>query len=117
MKLLAKLAIAVAVNAFALIATVTFVPGATVAAPDLKNFVIAAAILTVLNLTIKPILKLMLGPVIVLTLGLGLVAVNAAVLFILDMLSKNLTIDGVSALFLGALIIGAANLILHIATA
>ncbi len=82
-----------------------------------SSVVILAALLTVLHLTVKPILKLLAWPIVVLTLGIGLILVNAAVLATLDFVSENLTIKGLEPLALGTLIVGGANLIVHLARA
>lgn len=115
MKFLAKIVIAMAVNALALLAAQTYIPG-FVLQGDLKQILVIAAILTALNFFVKPILKLVLGPIIVLTLGLGLVIVNAIILYILDILSKNLTIQTIPALVYGGLMVGIINFIFHLAT-
>lgn len=115
MKFLAKIVVAVAVNAFALVAADAYIPG-FVLSGDFKQLLTIAAILTALNFFLKPVLKLVLGPVIVLTLGLGLIVVNALILYLLDILSKNLTIQTIPALIYGGLLIGVVNFITHLAT-
>ena len=56
-----------------------------------------------------------LSAIIVLTLGLGLVLVNAIILYLLDFLSENLMIETIPALLWGAVIIGFLNFIVHAA--
>lgn len=75
-----------------------------------------ALILTGLNFLVKPVLKLVLGPVIVFTLGLGLVAVNAVVLYILDALSNQISIEGALTFVLASVIIGLVNFLFHLFT-
>ncbi|MEK7465694.1 MAG: phage holin family protein [Patescibacteria group bacterium] len=70
-----------------------------------------AAILTLINMFIRPVVKLLSGPFIMLTLGLFTIVVNALMLFILDKLSDPLTITGYVPLLLGTLIIGVVNLL------
>lgn len=70
-----------------------------------------AAILTLINMFIRPVVKLLSGPFIMLTLGLFTIVVNALMLFILDKLSDPLTITGYVPLFFGTLIIGVVNLL------
>lgn len=115
MKFLAKIVVTVAINVFALWAAATYVPGFKISS-DFKQIVIIALILSALNFALKPVLKLMLGPVIVITLGFGLVIVNATILFILDKLSQNITIETIPALIYGTIIIGFINFVLHLAT-
>lgn len=107
-----KLIVIILVNAAMFLAMAKYVPGFELEA-DYGQVLVIAVIFTALNFFLKPILKLILGPIIVLTLGLGLVAVNIALLYLLDILVKNLTIYGM-ALIWGALIIGFVNFMLHL---
>ena len=72
-----------------------------------------ATLLTLLQLTLKPILKFFAWPIVILTLGLGLILINAVVLGALDFIAKNLTINGLLPLIFGTLLITGANLICH----
>ena len=83
---------------------------------DLKAVFFASVILTILNFTIRPILKLILAPIIFLTLGLGLLVVNGIILYLLDKLSPDLSIQGIPALIYAVIVIGAVNLVFHIFT-
>ncbi|MEN9342060.1 MAG: Mycobacterial 4 phage holin, superfamily [Candidatus Parcubacteria bacterium] len=102
-----------AANVLALLIA-TQIPGFYIrfTAPDL---LLVAAILTLLGVTIKPLLTLLFGPVIILTLGLGLIIVNAIVLKVLDILSPVVSITNLSALFYSALLIGFVNFLFHTA--
>ncbi len=115
MKFAAKIVVAVVVNALALVVAAYLVQGFNLET-DLQNLFILAAVLTALNFFLKPILKLILGPVIVITLGLGLILVNAIILYILDTLSNNLTIENTGALIYSSIIIGLVNFVFHLAT-
>lgn len=115
MKLLAKLLVAVAANAAALFAAAYAVNGFKLNA-TVEGIIFLAAILTLLNLFLKPLLKLILGPVIILTLGLGLILVNMVILYILDIISPDITIVGIIPLIYSALIIGVVNFVFHFAT-
>jgi len=57
-------------------------------------------------------IKLLFGPVILLTLGLFIIVINMGMLWLLDFLTPSLVILDLTALFLGTLVIGLANLIL-----
>ena len=46
----------------------------------------------------------------------GLIVVNAFILYLLDILSQNLTIDGIPALIYASVIIGLVNFVFHFAT-
>ena len=115
MKLIWKLLIAVIANGVGLWLAARFIHG-FVLSPDWKHVLIVGAVLTVLNIIVRPVLKLVLGPVIILTLGLGTIFVNAIVLYILDILSKHLTIDSVVTLLLATLVLSATNIVFHILT-
>lgn len=115
MKFLAKIIIAVVANIAALFAAAYFVSGFNLFISP-KDVIVLALILTALNLFLKPLVKMILGPIIVLTLGLGLIMVNMIILYILDMLSQNLTIEGIAALVYSSIIIGVVNFIFHLAT-
>jgi putative membrane protein len=116
MKLLAKIVVAVIANAVALFLATTYIPGFVLAGGP-TQIAWMAAVLTALNFFLKPLLTLFLGPVIIITLGLGLIVVNAFILYILDILSKNLTIETIPALLYATILVGAVNFIFHLATA
>lgn len=115
MKFLAKIVLAIIVNGAALTAAAYFLPGFEIKSDPLSIAWIALA-LTALNYTLKPILKLFLGPIIVLTFGLGLIIVNAFILYLLDIFSPDLTIQDVLTIIYASLIVGAINFFFHFAT-
>lgn len=73
---------------------------------DWKPLLLITLIFAILNIFVKPVLKLILSPVIILTLGLGLILVNAAILYFLTIFSKDITIDNVAALLLASVAMG-----------
>ena len=79
----------------------------------LYDLVFAAVALTLLNWLVRPILKLVFGPVIVITLGLGIIIVNAIILYLLTQFTTSLTIDGTLTLLYATLLIGAVNLVIN----
>lgn len=93
----------------------TYIPGFVVSG-GLPQMVGIAAVLTVLNLVLRPVLTLLLGPVILVTLGLGIVIVYAVILKILDILTQNLTIETIPALVLSAILFGLIHFVFHIAS-
>ena len=113
MKWVFKTAVIIVANVFVFMLVERFVPGFKLIG-GFSQILLVAAVFTALNYAVKPILKLILGPLIVITLGLGLILVNMLVLFILDNLMKNLTIEGTLALFYSSIILGFANFILHL---
>ena len=118
---LAKIALIIVGNALALSLANQYVPGFVVNA-DWTQLAILALILALLNAIIKPVLTLVLWPIIVLTLGLGIIVVNAIMVYLLpvlaghlDILKGSITIETIPALLFATLIVSAVNLIIHLA--
>jgi putative membrane protein len=118
---LARLAIIVGGNAIALWVADTYVSG-FVLSGNWITLVLIALVLAALNFILKPILTLVLGPVIILTLGLGVLVVNAIILYVLpiianhiDFLHGSIIIQNIPALFFATLIISIINFIIHVA--
>jgi putative membrane protein len=115
MRGLAKILVSLIANALGLVAAAYYVSGFHLATDSLPQLALVALIFMALNMFLKPILTLLFGPLILLTLGIGLFFINAAMLKLLDLLSKNITIDTTWALLYATLIIGIINLIFHLA--
>lgn len=113
MKIISRFLFSLFSNLLAFIVTKTYIAGFIVTG-DLKQLLIVVAIFTVINAFIRPILKLILGPIIILTFGLGILIVNALMLYLLDYFSENVTIQGIEPLAYATLIISAINLIVGI---
>ncbi|HLK67651.1 MAG TPA: phage holin family protein [Bryobacteraceae bacterium] len=80
---------------------------------EVRNFgdaLIATAVIAILDVTVKPILKFFTAPITWLTLGLFLLVINAFVLMLASLLSPGFRVRG----FLNALI---GSLLLTILTA
>ena len=99
-------------NLIALILAGNFIAGFEIS-NNFVNLLIAAGIFTLLNLYLRPIIKMILSPIIFLTLGLFTLVINAGMLYLLDILSVNVTITGVEPLIYGTLLISGINLILN----
>lgn len=108
MKLIGRLIFHVFTNAIALLAAAYFVAGFTVSG-DVAALAIAAVILTAINTFIRTVLKLLLGPLVILTFGLFTIVINALSLYLLDLWSPAITIQGYLPLLLGTLIVSAVN--------
>jgi uncharacterized membrane protein YvlD (DUF360 family) len=70
---------------------------------------------------LKPLLALVLGPIILITLGLGIIIVNAIILYLLPILANHLdflrgsiTIQSIPALFLATIIVSVVNFVIHL---
>ncbi len=98
-------------NLVALAIAAQFVPGFHISWA-LQGMIMAAGILTAINLLIKPVLKLLFGPVIVLTLGVGTIAINAFLLWLLDYLSIDVSINGIQSLIYATLIVSLVNMVI-----
>lgn len=115
MKFIAKIIVAIGVNSIAIFSASKWVDGFELNT-NFEKVLIIASILTALNFTVKPILKLILAPIIVLTLGIGLIVVNALILYFLDFFSEDISILTTNALIYSSLITGIGNFVFHIAT-
>ncbi|TSC59883.1 MAG: putative membrane protein [Parcubacteria group bacterium LiPW_15] len=113
-RLIARAIIAVVVNALGLLAASYYIKGFNLN-NDFREILVLAAVFTAIYFILRPIVKMILGPFLVLTLGLGLIVVNAAMLYLLDLASKNLMIDGVGALLEATLLLSVLNFVLHYA--
>ena len=121
-----KLIIITAGNAFALWlanwASMRYFPGFSLQAP-ITGLIIIALVLTLLNFILKPVLTLILGPIIIITLGLGLIIVNAIILWFasylsnlpqLDFVHGSITIQTIPALILATLVVSIVNFVIHL---
>lgn len=118
---LARLVIVVGGNALALWIANLYVSG-FILNGNWITLILIALVLAALNFLLKPILTLVLGPIIILTLGLGVLVVNAIILYILpiiashiDFLHRSIIIQNIPALFFATLIISIINFIIHVA--
>ncbi|OGD32370.1 hypothetical protein A3C91_04925 [Candidatus Azambacteria bacterium RIFCSPHIGHO2_02_FULL_52_12] len=100
-------------NVLALALASTYITGVMLA-EGLKSLLIVSLIFTAVNFIVKPVLKLLMGPFILLTFGLFTIVINMGMLWLTDVLSSELRIIGISALFIATLLIGAVNIIIHI---
>lgn len=113
MKLLSRLIFSFFTNLVALIIAGNFIPGFEISG-DFTNVLIAAAIFVLINIYVRPLVKFILSPAVILTLGLFTLVINAAMLYLLDILSINVTITGIEPLAYGTLLITAVNFLLNV---
>lgn len=89
-----------------------FVAGFNVSS-NIKALLMVSAALTLINIFIRPILKIVLSPVIFLTFGLGIIIVNAALLWLLAYLFPTyIVISSLKALLFATLIVSFVNTII-----
>ncbi len=101
MELIAKIILSMTFNASALLLTSYFTPG-FILKSDVSHLVPVVAMLTLINLIVRPVLRIIFSPVIGLTLGLFHVVISAGILYVIDIWSDSLTINGLWALVIGA---------------
>ena len=113
MKIFGNLIVHVFSNTVAILAGAYFITG-FIFTGDFLTLIFTAGILTIINLVIRPVLKLFLGPLVVLTFGLFLVVINAATLYILDIVSTPLIIEGYLPLLIATVLFSVVNTIITI---
>jgi putative membrane protein len=104
------------ITSLAIFAAIYLVPGIHFTGPGWQLGIIAA-IFSIVNLLLRPILTLITCPMIILTLGLFSVAINALMLMLTANVAIYLgieySIDSFTAAFIGALVISFTSLILN----
>ena len=78
------------------------------------SLLIAAAVFTVVNMFVKPVVKLLSLPFIIITLGLFLVVVNVFMLYITDWIVDDFEIASFGAGLLAAIVVSLVNWVLSI---
>ena len=105
MELFAKILLSMAFNAFALLITGYFEHDFMIMS-DVPHLVPLVAIITAMNLIVRPALKIILSPVIGLTFGYFNIIINAGILYAVDIWSDSITINGLWPLVIGAHAVG-----------
>lgn len=112
MKLFARAAIGLLANTLGLLAADRVISGFELG-PTTRDLLVAAALLTALNVFVRPLLRFVFTPFIILTFGFLTFFINAALLFALDFFLESITIMGIRPLLWGTLLIGSINMIIH----
>ena len=108
--------IKIAAVALAVWVITMIVPGIQVSG-GLRNYLVIALILALINATLGTLLKILTLPLAFLSLGISLLVVNTAMLLITDRLSESMTITGFWSAFFGAILISIiSSLITQITT-
>lgn len=105
------------VTTIAIFAAAWLVPGITIVGGQYFGAIMAALVLALVNMSIKPIMQALSLPLTILTLGIFALVVNAAMLELASWLSGKLfnsgiTIESFGAAFVGAIIISIVTAIL-----
>jgi putative membrane protein len=101
-----------ACNAVALYVAAWALPGVTYG-DQWWTLLIAAAVFTLVNMWLKPIVRLLSLPFIIVTLGLFLFVVNILMLYVTDWLVADFDIRSFGAGALAAIIVSVVNWVLH----
>ncbi|MCE9643639.1 phage holin family protein [Candidatus Parcubacteria bacterium] len=88
------------------------VPGITVV--NFYGALLAALILSLLNLLVRPILLILTIPINVLTFGLFTFVLNAVVFALAAWLTPGFAVEGFFAAFIGALVVAVAHWIIDL---
>lgn len=104
--------------ALALVIAAWLVPGIEVSGEGWLAVLVTAAVLSILNLILRPILVLLSCGLIILTLGLFMLVVNALVLWLSAWVSEEIfevgfTVDGFWPAFFGGIIVSIVSFILN----
>jgi len=81
---------------------------------DLKEYLVAGALLTILNIGLKPVLKIIMGPLIWLTLGLFTLVINGAIVWVVDYFVDFIVIQDFVALIWTTVIITLIGIVTRI---
>lgn len=108
MKLLIKLLL----SAASVMIIANFLPGVTLVDP-IKDAIIVALVLAVLNLFVKPILVILTLPITIVTLGLFLLVVNAIIILLAGKLIGGFSVDGIWTAILFSILLSILQSILH----
>lgn len=112
MRFLARLIFTLLSNLVAIWIAANFIPGFEVSA-DIVRVLIAAGIFAFINIFIKPVFTTVLSPLAILSLGLSTLIINAGMIYLLDVLTPNVTINTIQALIYATLVISVINLSFH----
>lgn len=108
--LMRKLFFAVLISVIALWIAQDLVPGFEISG-GLSVFVTAGAVLGLLNLVVKPVLKVLAFPLMFISLGLFGILINALLLWALTSIVPSVMITGLLPLVWGTLIVTAGNVV------
>lgn len=78
-----------------------------------RGYLVAALVLALLNLLVKPVLKIVTFPLIIISLGLFGLVINIFILWLADKFTGYIVIDNPVALIWATIVITAVNIISH----
>jgi putative membrane protein len=98
-------------SVLALVLTAYLVPGIQI--EGFQTAIVAAAVMGLLNATVRPILVLLTLPLTFITLGLFLIVINAITLGLVSLLVPGFTISNLFAGLIGALVLSLITTVLN----
>ncbi len=105
-----------AINAVALWAAITYVPGIHADELSWPAILGLATIFGLVNALVRPVIELLTCPLIILTLGLGTLLINTFLFWLTGLIGSRFdigyTVDGFWPAFLGALVVTLVSLAL-----
>jgi putative membrane protein len=111
-----RLIIRLAINAVALWAAITYVPGIHAEALSWPAILGLAFIFGLVNALVRPLIELLTCPFIILTLGLGTLLINTFLFWLTGLIGSRFdigyTVDGFWPAFLGALVVTIISVVL-----
>lgn len=113
MKLISRIIFLLASNLIAILIANQFIEGFSVSLEPV-NFLLVIGLLTLFNVFVRPALKFLFTPLIVITLGLFTFVINGGILYIVDILSESITINGLQPLVYATLLISVTNLLISL---
>jgi putative membrane protein len=102
-----------AANAVALFVAAALVSGVSYG-DEGWTLVVAAAVFTLVNMWLRPVVRLLSLPLIILTLGLFLFVVNVLMLYVTDWLVADFEIASFGAGLLAAIVVSVVNWVLQV---
>lgn len=106
-----KIITRILVTALTLIITAKFIEGITV--EGIYPAIIAALILGILNVIVKPVLIILTLPVTVITLGLFIFVINTGLFLLAAFFVKGFEVSGFWVALLGSVIVSVVSLIIN----
>ena len=112
METIAKIILTITANIAAVVFASYFITEFQIVA-DAQGLIPLVITLSIINLTLRPILKIILSPLIFVTFGIFSLIINAGILYFIDIFSDSLTINGLLPLLYATSIISVVNLIVN----
>ncbi len=107
-KMIVRIVVGLISNWLALMAAERLI-GGFVVIDDLFGLLTVIALFTLANSLILPAVRIILKPLLWLTLGIGPFVLNGILIYLVDIYSEGITINGFIPLILATVVIGAVN--------